>query len=231
MILAFWKTSMANKDWLHVHLASFLTSPDQKKLLHGALAVFAGVLEEIETAQLKDGKQVEDALGIELLKVAQMAAGELGNKTQSVRKMCTELLLRCCRIAGKIGESDSRHKLVTTLALALKPLKPAIKDPLLQQIPPELVADLQRLFEAKASSPEKLPEDEQAGLIYAEPLSEELKQRLHPVMGYFSEFVTQRLYSQNWAARAAGLNKVGHCTMLMYVGARRAAACQCHTTR
>lgn len=209
MILAFWKSSIKRKDWLHVHLATYLIAPEQHKLFTGAISIFDGILDSEKELNLNGFNAIEDALGIQLDKLICMAAPELGNKLQTVRKISSDILIKISNIAGKDPNPDFKQKIMLTLGAALKPLKASTKEPILGSMNKELAEDIRKLLDEKTQSPDKgLQEEEKGGLIYAEPMSEEMKQQVAPVFAYFSEHVTLSLYSQNWAARYAGMNKV-----------------------
>ncbi len=208
-VLAFWKSSVANKDRLHVRMSSFLLAPEQHKLFPGAVSLLEDVLSHLQESGLVDLSSVESGLGLELDKLVRMVGSELTNKSPLVRKVCTGMLVKASEIAAAQTDTAIRRKIVASICATLKPLKPAAREKLVEQLNKAVSEEIKHEFEEKAASPEKGPEeDKSGGLIYAEPLSAELKTELRPMLQYFSEIIVQCLHSQNWASRSAGLLKV-----------------------
>eukprot|EP01022_Parablepharisma_sp_SALTPOND_P004324 TRINITY_DN120098_c5_g1_i1.p1 TRINITY_DN120098_c5_g1~~TRINITY_DN120098_c5_g1_i1.p1 ORF type:complete len:1054 (-),score=134.81 TRINITY_DN120098_c5_g1_i1:3472-6633(-) len=206
LVLIFWKTSIETKDWLHTHMATYLTAPEQHKLFVGAISLFQDILDYLNEKKITESKILEESLGVDLEKVIRMASNELGNKVQQVRKLSLEILTRISGIVAVQTDRSTRKKLVAALENGLRPLKPAVKDKVFLKLNKDIVEDIKRVNEEKASPEKGAAEDDK--LIYAEPLASDLKAQLVDVLQYFSEDVTQCLYSQNWASRSAALNKI-----------------------
>ncbi len=207
LVLSFWKTSIETKDWLHTHLATYLVAPEQKKLFVGAVAIFQDVLAYLNEKKVTDFRIIEEGLGVDLEKLVKLTSAELSNKLQQVRKISQELLVKITDIAAAQTDKTFQRKFITALETSLKPLKAAVRDKVLEPLNKSIVAKLKKVSEEK-TTPEKGAAAEEDKLIYAEPLSADLKAQLSEVLKYFSENVTQCLYSQNWASRSAGLNKI-----------------------
>lgn len=200
--------SIKNKDWLHTHLGAYLSAPEQHKLFSGAIAIFAEIILFVLQQNISEFKAIEDALGIQLEKLIGLAGAELGNKAPNIRKISSDLIVKISKIADMESNPGNKRKIVQAIAFTLKPQKPAIKEQILGEINKETAEVIRKLQEEKNLSPEKRGEDENEGLIYTEPLTEDLKQQLAPLLQYFSEHIVQSMYSQNWTARYAGLTKV-----------------------
>ena len=206
LVLNFWKTSIETKDWLHTHLATYLVAPEQHKLFVGSVAIFQDVLAYMGSKKACDCRILDEGLGVEFEKIIKMSADELSNKLQQVRKVSLEMIIIASDIAAAQTDKAACKKIISAIEGGLRLLKPTIKDKVLEKLNKDVVAEIKKASDEK-TSPEKGPAEEDK-LIYAEPLSAELKTQLTEVLQYFSETVIQCMYSQNWASRYGGLNKL-----------------------
>jgi len=216
LTLSFWKNSIEAKDWLHTHLATYLVAPEQHKLFFGAMTIFQDILQYLEDKKIIDSRIIEEGLGVEIEKIIKIASAELTNKVQNVRKMALEILAKLSNIAANQSDKTAAKKFTYFFFVGLGQLKPQIKDKVLEKLNKDLAEEIKKCVDDK-NSPEKGTAEEDK-LIYAEPLSNDMKTQLAGVLQYFSETVTTCLYSQNWASRSAGLNKIKEELMFTTLG-------------
>jgi len=205
-ILSFWRLSIENNYELHTSIARYLVAPEQHKICLGAMELFKDVIQHLEESKVVEQRRMEEGLGVGFEIVLKLSIGELGNKTPQIRKVSYELLAKLVDLIDTQPNKVVKAKSILVLEGLFRSMKSSVKEKIFEKLNKDIVAELKRLAEDK-SSPEKGAAEEDK-LIYAEPLNENMKNQLQPVLAYFSETIIQCLYSQNWASRLSALNKI-----------------------